>query len=129
MRGWLLVSVRAFGNPCVLKVGHGLDLAGLLQALGRESAVLAGFLIPDLRGLDAAAAYEPGTLRITAVDPVAGTDRLRLEYRFEWSAQHGCSDWSCRDTECQSDTFRYLGDAVIFERSPHPEERTTREEF
>lgn len=116
-------------NTCILKVGDGLGRAGLLDALGRQSEVLAGFLIPDLRGLDAAAAYEPGTLRIAAVDPVAGTDRLRLDYRFEWTAQHGCSDWSCRDTEHQSTTFRYLGDAAIFELSPHPEERTTREEF
>ena len=116
-------------NPCILNVGHGQDRAGLLGALGRQSDVLAEFLIPDLRGLDAAAAYEPGTLRLAAIEPVAGTDLLRLDYRFEWTAQHGCSDWSCRDTEHQSATFRYLGDAVIFELSPHPEERTTREEF
>ena len=113
----------------ILKVGGGLDRAGLAGELGRQSEVLAGFLIPDLRGLDAAAAYEPGTLRIAAVAPVAGTDLLRLDYRYEWSAQHGCSDWSCRDTEHRSATFRYRGDAVIFELPEIPEERTIREEF
>ena len=116
-------------ETCLIKVGDGLDRTGLLQALGRQSDVLAGILIPDLRGLDAAAAYEPGTLRIAAVEPVAGTDRLRLEYRFEWSAQHGCSDWSCRDTEHQSAMFRYRDGAAIFELAPPPEERTTREEL
>lgn len=116
-------------NTSSLKVGPGLDRAGLLQALGQQAEVLAGFLIPDLRGLDAAAAYEPGTLRLAAVAPVPGTDLLRLDYHFEWTAQHGCSDWSCRDTEQQSATFRYRDDAALFERAPHPEERTTREEF
>ena len=116
-------------NTRAFKVGPGLDRAGLAEALGRQAEALAEILIPDLQGLDAAAAYEPGTLRIEGVEATERPEAYRLHFRFDWSAQHGCSDWSCRETEFRSATFRYLGETAVFEVSPAPEERTTREEF
>ena len=110
-------------------VGPGLDGAALAAALGRRAEELAGFLIRDLRGLDAAAVYEAGTLRIDGVVPAGPAEIFRLDFRYAWTAQHGCSDWSCRDTEVESATFRYRGDEVIFTVPAAAEERTTREEF
>jgi hypothetical protein len=111
------------------KVGRGLDQARLVEALEQRVEALAEFLIPDLRGLDAAAVYESGTLRIERIDAADGSNLHRLHFRFEWTAQHGCSDWSCRETEFRSAPFRYAGDEVLFDVAAAPEERTTREEF
>jgi hypothetical protein len=125
----VLPLVGSSSNTKACKVGPGLDPAGLADALERHAEALAEILIPDLRGLDAAAVFETGTLRIERVEPADGTGVHRLHFRFEWSAQHGCSDWSCRETEFRSGLFRYVGDQAVFEVSPAPEERTTREEF
>lgn len=116
-------------NDHAFKVGPGLDRAGLAEGLARHAEALAEILIPDLRGLDAAAVFETGTLRIERVDPADEGNVHRLHFRFEWSAQHGCSDWSCRETEFHSARFRYAGDEAVFAVAPAPEERTTREEF
>ncbi len=119
----------ASGNTHEFKIGPGLDRAGLADVLGRQAEALAGILIPDLHRLDAAAAYEPGTLRVEAVEATERPETYRLHFRFEWSAQHGCSDWSCRDQERQSALFRLVGDAAVFEVPADPGERTTRDEF
>jgi hypothetical protein len=116
-------------NTRTFPVAPGLTPAGLTAALRPHAEALAEFLVPDLRGLDAAAVYEAGSLRVDGVDAADATNRHRLHFRFAWTAQHGCSDWSCRDTEQHSTLFQYRDAAVIFEVPDAPGERSPRDEF
>ena len=106
-----MMATRILSFAC----GDGLSPEGLRAALNAVPKEALQPLIPAIERHHANARLTEGSLALDAVETVEGRPSLyALRFRYEWTAQLGCSDVNYRDTERAHAHFTYANGRVTF---------------